>query len=1112
MRRPLPQPLVLLAPALLIGALLGACREEPAPAPMADARADELVRERAAAHFSEGREGEARAELAPLVARADATAADLVGMAALEFLLGETERTRALLARVERLEPRHPGLRYLLGQIAKEEGEFELAERHLRVAHEVAPDDLPARLELAGVLRELDRLDEAEALFRSVMEVGLENGQGWYVSAVYQLQRLLLVTGRGVEAEPLIARSEALRRQGFEAPFQNDVRLGNLARPRPPTPRGNLGARPLERLSFSAEPLELTEFRDVLELLATDLDGDGRLELLARTPRGLFAARREGDAWRAVPVLDEPVDLVRTIDLDNGDDRRDLVVAQGARLRFLRAGDWTWSPEPALDLELPAAPADLVAVDFDHEGDLDLFVVGSFGARLFRNDGADEPRAGGRFRDVSEAAGLPREGAFTWCLTEDFDDDSDVDLLCGGPAGVYLGDSLRAGRFADRSRALAGLSSERRPLVADVDGDGRADLVVPGSPTTLWLGRGDFTFERRASSVAAPADAGLVDLDLDGSFDLAWTGGAALAFGLPQERRVDFAQPVPGAAPRFGDFAGLGRVGIAALAGGRVHLHHAAPGPHRSHLVALRGKRDNRAAVGARVVVRRGAAYQRIYYRGEPVLIGAGLADSLDVLRVSWPSGGVDTRLSVPVVGRAAADDPVGGLVPYEQQVKQFGSCPFLYTWNGETFEFITDVLGITPLGLPIAPGLLVPPDHDEYVLVRGDQLVPREGELVLQVTEELREVTYLDRIRLHALDRPAGVEVFPNERFCFPPFPVHHVHTVREALAPISASGSDGRDWAGELAAEDGVHAVPFVKESLQYAGLARPWSLELAFDRERIASARGLRLVMSGWFYWSDASANMAAAHHPRIAFVPPMLEVPDGEGGWRGTGPPIGFPAGKTKTMVVDVSHLQEDLAREGRLRLSCTLQLYWDRIVLAIDGDDAPYVETVLEPSRARLYQRGFSEMVETGRDDLPELFDWDRVEVFARWDQHPGRYTRLGDCLELLTAIDDRFVIFGAGDALEVAFDAAALPPLAPGHVRDWLVFFDGWAKDRDPNTLEALEVEPLPFHGMSGYPYGPDEAFPDTEEHRRWRAEWNTRPARRWITPLEPAAPDAPHH
>jgi hypothetical protein len=71
--------------------------------------------------------------------------------------------------------------------------------------------------------------------------------------------------------------------------------------------------------------------------------------------------------------------------------------------------------------------------------------------------------------------------------------------------------------------------------------------------------------------------------------------------------------------------------------------------------------------------------------------------------------------------------------------------------------------------------------------------------------------------------------------------------------------------------------------------------------------------------------------------------------------------------------------------------------------------------------------------------------------------------------------------------------------------RDYLVYLDGWAKDRDPNSIQALEVEPLPFHAMSGYPYRADEKFPDGEVHRKWRAEWNTRPGWRWIRPVSPA-------
>jgi len=105
-------------------------------------------------------------------------------------------------------------------------------------------------------------------------------------------------------------------------------------------------------------------------------------------------------------------------------------------------------------------------------------------------------------------------------------------------------------------------------------------------------------------------------------------------------------------------------------------------------------------------------------------------------------------------------------------------------------------------------------------------------------------------------------------------------------------------------------------------------------------------------------------------------------------------------------------------------------------------------------------------------------------------------------LPLVQQVDDQFVILGSGDALTLRFDAHDLQPPAAGLRRDYLVYLDGWAKDRDPNTIEALEVEPLPFHAMSGYPYRADEHFPDDEAHRNWRAQWNTRPGLRWIRPL----------
>jgi len=396
---------------------------------------------------------------------------------------------------------------------------------------------------------------------------------------------------------------------------------------------------------------------------------------------------------------------------------------------------------------------------------------------------------------------------------------------------------------------------------------------------------------------------------------------------------------------------------------------------------------------------------------------------------------------------------------------------------------------------------MMVPPDHDEYVLVKGEQLAPKDGAYEMHFTEELREVTYLDRIRLDVVDHPQGTEVFPNERFSFPPFPEAHTHTVKDPLVPLSAVDQDGKDWKDELARDDRRFAIPFENLPGPYRGLATPYTLELAFDPARVVSAAKLRLFLNGWFYWTDASVNMAVARHPDYEFIPPILSVPDGNGGWKECDS-IGFPAGKLKTMAVDVSALLN--RADPRIRLFSTLRLYWDSIRLATDADDAPLVTTSLEPSSAKLWQRGFSRSFALlGAHDC-EWFDWNALEAQPRWNQHPGLYTRLGEVLPLVGAIDDRFVVMGAGDALTVRFDATKLPPLCDGWRRDYLVFLDGWAKDRDPNTIDALYVEPLPFHGMSGYPYRSDEHYPDDEAHRAYRRDWNTRPATRWIEPLVP--------
>jgi hypothetical protein len=1092
-----------------------------------DAVEDTLARERAAAAFARRDFARAREELAPLVAAREPRLEDLVRAAAVEHADRESGAPEAALERLRARDPEHPALHYMLARRRLEVSDVAGAIEHYRAALRRAPDDAATQVGLAVALADLGQGDEARELLRGVLARGFDGAGQWYVQAALALRRLAEQGDDAAGAQHFGDLAAQLAALGHRPASPDQLDAGTLAVVLPPRPEAFEPELAPRMPQFVREAAILPELAGARELHVVDVDGDGDGDLLAAGPRGVQCALRAGAGWRVESVTDLPCERVLPFDLGN-DDTLDLLVCRGSELLLFEALGGAkrlladsglsgaaaahWSSTPRVLATLPAPPADVLLLDFDHEGDLDVLAVGPFGARLLRNDGAaervaaDGTRTRGGFTDATALLGPQDGAAFTWCASEDLDGDQDVDLLLGGPGALRVLDSRRSEGFAEIGERLfgAGVSLAREPLLADLDGDARPDLFEPGEPARLWMQREDGAFEPRASALDVPAGASPidVDIDLDGTLDVLWSGPTGLEGALALGHAAELRASIPGSAAgpvAWGDLDRDHDVDLALCGPAGVEVLRCAGPTGRAVRLAPHGLKDNRRAVGAVVEVRSRELYRRIYWRGRAVLVGCGPHAQLDVVRITWPNGVVQTALDVaPGDGALLDTDRV-----LEQSEGLIGSCPFLYAWNGATYGFVTDVLGTTPLGLPMAPGVLVPPDHDEYVLVRGDQLVPRDGVLELQFTEELREVTYLDRVRLDVVDHPVGTEIQPNERFSFPPFPEPHVHTLRDALSPSSAVGSDGLDWTAELARVDDVHAMPFEPLEPQFLGLATPHWLELAFEPERVRDAPRLRLVCTGWFYWTDASVNMASARTPGVAFVPPILQVPGPDGTWVDAGPPVGFPAGKSKTMVIDVTDvLRRD---DPRLRLVSTLRLCWDSLRLATDGDDAPIVVTALEPASAVLWPRGFSRALPSERPDQPERFDWDVLSLERRWNQHPGLYTRYGETLPLLEAIDDRFVILGSGDALELRFDARALAPPAAGFVRDYLLFLDGWAKDRDPNTVEALEVEPLPFHGMSGYPYGAGEAFPDTPEHRLWREQWNTRAARTWIAPLSPA-------
>jgi tetratricopeptide (TPR) repeat protein len=825
-----------------------------------------------------------------------------------------------------------------------------------------------------------------------------------------------------------------------------------------------------------------------------DYDHDYDLDLLLLGDTAALV-RNDGAAGWSDHTADFPFAPGRALDAVTFDlvaDAQGVDVAvsyqdhAGVLYRDRLGGHYIAEPLPAL----PAGARALAAGDFDGDGWTDLAALaGAAAAGPGGPAGATGP-SGQRSAGAQPGPGGPDGLVLLW--------NRGGQLTAGGGAGAGVAPSAGASAGAAPAASApvrlpaaapaAGTGSAAAPagplpsaagaalVVADLGNRAAPDLVTGGG-LYRWLvekaGQGGRFAEAPppAALFAAAGAAGrrpavalvAADLDRDGREDLAVV-------------RAD------------GSLAVLRNVSPAAAAGRWLE-------------VALTGVRNPKLALDARVEVKAGVVYQKKLYRGTPLLFGLRGRRQADTVRITWPNGLIQNET------RQAAASGAGEVRAYKEAQRLSGSCPMVFAWNGRRFEFITDVLGVAPLGASSGDGQYFPVDHEEWVFIPGRSLQPDAGgSYQVRITEELREVTYLDRVRLLALDHPAAVEVFTNEKFKSPPFPEFRLFGARRRLRPRRAVDDHGRDQLPALLARDGVYAEGF-RHTL--SGVAEMHALELDFGP---AAARGNRAVLylTGWVDWADGSTFRAASQESPQGLVLPRLEVRDTAGRWQTAVADMGIPAGKPKTIAVDLTGKFPSASRE--VRIVTNLCVYWDEIFLAEDSAPPPARLTEVPAAAAELRFRGFSRPVIDPARRQPEEFDYQSWMAVSSWNPTPGLYTRYGDVRPLLAAADDQLVILGSGDEIALRFAGGRLPPPPPGWRRDFLLDVDGWAKDADPNTAYSQSVEPLPFHAMSAYPYPAPEHFPDDAAHRRWRQAYNTRPALRLLRPLAAAGLERHRH
>jgi Tfp pilus assembly protein PilF len=837
-----------------------------------------------------------------------------------------------------------------------------------------------------------------------------------------------------------------------------------------------------------------------------DLDGDGALDIVDSGPGGVHLHRNANgqfaDVTREWAVGGGATVGVVAADYDN-DGKPDLFVLRrdGIALLHNEGGRFTDVTAAAgLPAEAGGATAAALA-DVDHDGDLDLVVAGlaTGGAanRVFRNNG------NGTFTDVTATASLDqvKERGIAIVPT-DYDNRRDLDLLLlRADKGPALFRNLRDGRFRDDAGA-AGLPAEGRftsVTAADLDKDGRIDFYFSAEkgPGTVALSEGLDRFRvAPGPPVAGATAAQLLDYDNDGLLDLVTLDDKGVhVFRNVGGGKWSEAAPaaVPGSFRAFasGDIDGDGDLDLVLRSSsGEIRIARNEGGNrNRSLRVALQGRVSNKQGVGARVEMRSGSLRQRLEtaattppFAPETLLFGLGQRTKADTVRILWPSGTLQAELDPSLT----AEGPVVELD------RKPSSCPFLYAWNGRGFEFVTDFMGGGEMGYGAGPRQWNTPIPEEYVRVRDDQLVAKDGHYELRVTNELEEVLFVDRLRLLAIAHPSDVEVFPNEGLAGAPRKPFRLYAGRNARPPVAAQDDQGRDVLDRLRRVDRQFVDGFPLLPVRGYAKRHALTLDLGPGPDRTL------LLLTGWTDYAFSSDNLAASHQ-QLALEPPSLEVEDDAGRWTTAIEDIGVPVGRPQTVAVDLDGVWRGKSR--RVRIVTSFRIYWDQAVVA-DAAGAAVETTALDPAVANLRERGFSaEVRPDGRE--PVVYDYARVRTDSPFKLVPGRYTRQGDVRELVGKGDDLFVISRPGDEIALSFDARVLPPLQKGWRRTFLLHADGYSKEMDINSATPDAIGPLPFRAMSRYPYAPPESYPMTEERRAVMDRYNTRVVTAPLPPLE---------
>jgi tetratricopeptide (TPR) repeat protein len=1041
------------------------------------------------------------------------------------------------------LDPNNAQAWYNLGLAQHADNQLEPALASFQQAVKLDPRDADSYYFEGVCYQERKDLDKAIAILEKALEI-----DPLHASSEFQVARALQRSGKVDEAKVHFKRFQHLTSTKIGAPiglaYGEQGRYSTVTAVEEP----EAGGRAMIPVKLVETPLSLPSaglpgpWTTTGGACMMDVTGSGAMDLVLMQSgtQAIRVLHNEGNGQfvdldaAGIGLKAQGHAVACAVGDYDGDGLNDLAVAlDDAVLLFRNLGHDKFQDVTAeAGLTPKNRPTGITFIDYDHDGDLDLFLTGAPLATggpsnaLWRNNGNKT------FTEWTEQVGLEGKDYTNSqsAILTDFNNDRAVDIAVAGDMNapiLYI--NPREGKYPSQplyesSRLFGGSTiltrgqrGDRIPVatygiaVLDYNKDGWMDLSVThaGAPgLTLWHNvEGPNHLGRRFERVELPLKDALrgwgltpIDIDNDGWIDLA----AIVETKAGPQVRV-FRNRGDGSFEDVSSRLGLeslhlrnprGLIAADVDGDGAADLIvtqlNAPPvllrnmGANKNHFVRLdlTGFADNKTALGVKVEVFANGQWQKWELAGASgyqtqappqILVGLGDAEGIDLLRILWPTGVLQDEIDLP-------HQPV---IAMKEADRRGSSCPVLFAWDGHKYKLVTDVIGAGVVGHWFTPTRRNIPNPGEWIKVDGAQIVPANGKLSLRFMEPMEEVNYIDQLRLVAVDHPENVEVNPDERFLDdPPFASGRVVASTGARLPVGAWDGEGRNVLDQIGRRDHQFASGFTP--LPYDGFANLHAL--ALDLGPLDAKSQLRLLMTGYVNYFSAT-SLYAAWQAGVKPISPYVEAQLPNGTWQRIADDVGFPAGLERTIVVDLTGKLPAGAR--RIRLVTNLEIYWDQVLID-QSTDAEAKTAELPLAVATLHFRGYPKQIEgASPGDLD--YDYDRASLTGPFQHQRGNYTRMGDVTALVKGIDDRFAIFGSGEEIAAEFDATKLPPLPAHWQRDYFFYANGFVKDMDWWDASPFTVAQLPFHAMSTYPYPASESYPNDKDAMDYQLNWNDR-------------------